>query len=94
MFEGMIGKIASRVEKSATAKRALMNTLRKTFGDCQILILDFRTDDLDKMIEELPAHPKEEVQKIKNYYFQENKRLEDEIKELRIQLKSLTDVNH
>jgi len=89
MFEGMIGKIASRVEKSATAKRALMNTLRKTFGDCQILILDFRTDELDKMIEELPAHPKEEVQKIKDYYFQENKRLKETIKELRNQIKML-----
>jgi len=89
MFEGMIGKIASRVEKSATAKRALMNTLRKTFGDCQILILDFRTDELDKMIEELPAHPKEEVQKIKDYYFQENKRLEETIKGLRNQIKML-----
>ena len=66
-----------------------MNTLRKTFGDCQILILDFRTDELDKMIEELPAHPKEEVQKIKDYYFQENKRLKETIKELRNQIKML-----
>jgi len=89
MFDGIISKIAGRVEKSATAKRALMNTLRKTFGDCQILILDFRTDELDKMIEELPAHPKEEVQKIKDYYFQENKRLKETIKELRNQIKML-----
>ena len=89
MFDGIISKIAGRVEKSATAKRALMNTLRKTFGDCQILILDFRTDELDKMIEELPAHPKEEVQKIKDYYFQENKRLEETIKGLRNQIKML-----
>ncbi len=89
MFDGIISKIAGRVENSPKAKRALMNTLRKTFGDCQILLLDFRTDDLDKMMEELEFHPVEENQKIKEYYFKENKRLEDENKALRNQLKLL-----